>query len=73
MEDSRKKRKSREKSIKRLVNKFEMQGFMSQKGLWNLAKENILKERRELPQEQSDAAREYKATHEENFNWVKEA
>ena len=40
------------------------------KGLWNLAKERIMKERRELPNVQGDV-REYEAVHEENFwsNW----
>ena len=35
---------------------------MAQKGLWNLAKEKILRERGELPKEEGDAVREYKAT-----------
>ena len=39
---------------------------MSQKGLWNLAKDKIMKERGELPNEEGDAVREYKAMHEEN-------
>ena len=58
----------------RFVNKFEMEGFMAQKGLWNLAKENILKERGELPNEEGDVVREYKAMHEENFlgSWLRE-
>ena len=46
------------KEYQRLVNKFEMDGFMAQKGLWNLAKEKILKERGELPKEEGDAVRE---------------
>ena len=29
----------------RLLNNFEMEGLMAQKGLWNLAKEKIMKER----------------------------
>ena len=39
-----------------------------------LAKENIMKEGRELPNEEGDAVREYKATHEENFwsSWLRE-
>ena len=58
----------------RLVNKFEMEGFMAQKGLWNLAKEKILRARGELPKEEGDAVREYKAMHEENFLscWLRE-
>ena len=56
------------------MNKFEMEGFMAQKGLWNLAKEKNLRERGELPKEESDAVREYKAMHEENFlsSWLRE-
>ena len=55
------------KEYKRLVNNFEMEGLMAQKGLWNLAKEKIMKKRGELPNEEGDAVREYKAVHEENF------
>ena len=40
---------------------------MAQKGLWNLAKEKIMKEGGELPNEEGDAVREYKAVHEEDF------
>ena len=40
---------------------------MAQKGLWNLAKEKLMKEREELPNEEGDAVREYSAMHEENF------
>ena len=54
------------KEYKRLVNNFEMEGLMAQKGLWNLAKEKIMKEGGELPDEESDAA--------ENFwsSWLRE-
>ena len=48
---------------------------MAQKGLWNLAKEKIMKERGGLPDEVGDAVREYRAaTHEENFwtSWLRE-
>ena len=47
---------------------------MAQKGLWNLAKDKIMKERGELPNEEGDAVREDKAMHEENFwsNWPRE-
>ena len=47
---------------------------MEQKGLWNLEKEIIMKERGELPNEVGDAVREYKAMHEENFwsSWLGE-
>ena len=44
-----------------LVNKFEMEGFMVQRGLWNLVREEILRERGALPKEEGDAIREYKA------------
>ena len=37
---------------------------MAQKGLWNLAREKILREREPLPKEEGDAIREYKAMHE---------
>ena len=47
---------------------------MAQKGLWKLAKEKIMKGRGELPNEEGDAVREYKAMHEENFwsSWLRE-
>ena len=34
---------------------------MAQKGLWNLAGEKALQDRGALPEEEGDAAREYKA------------
>ena len=40
--EGQKKRITR-KEYQRLVNKFEMEGFVAQKGLWNLAKEEILR------------------------------
>ena len=55
------------KEYKRLLNKFEMEGSVAQKGLWNLAKEKIMKERGELPNEKGDALRECKGMQEENF------
>ena len=47
---------------------------MAQKCLWNWAKENIMKERGELPNEVGDAVSEYVAMHEENFwsSWLRE-
>ena len=48
------------KEFKMLLNNFEMEGSMAQKGLWNLAKDKILKERGELPNEVGDEVREYK-------------
>ena len=49
------------------MNKFEVEGFMAQERLCNLAREEILRERGALPKEEGDAAKEYKAVHEENF------
>ena len=46
------------KEYQSIFNKFEMEGSMAQKGLWNLAKETIMKERGELPDEEVDAVRE---------------
>ena len=62
------------KEYQRLMNKFEMEGFMAQKGLWNLAREKNLRERGALPKEEGDAAREYKAMHQEHFlsSWLRE-
>ena len=50
------------KEYQRLLNKFEMEGFMAQKGLWNLVREKVLQDRRALPEEgeRSDAIGEYK-------------
>ena len=47
---------------------------MAQTGLWNLAKEKIMKERGEWPHEEGDVVREYKAMHEEDFliSWLRE-
>ena len=47
---------------------------MAQKGLWNLARERILRERGALPKEEGDATRENKAGHESNFLscWLRE-
>ena len=66
----RENRKITRKEYQRLLNKFEMEGLMAQKGPWNLAKEKVTKERGELPNEEGDAVREY----EENFwsNWLSE-
>ena len=44
-----------------------MEGLKAQKGLWNLAKEKIMKVRRELPNVERDAVRDHKAMHEENL------
>ena len=47
---------------------------MAHKGLWNLAREKILRERGALPKEESDAIREYQTKDEENFSssWLRE-
>ena len=46
---------------------------MTQKGLWNLAGEKILRARGALPKEDGDAVREHKAMHEEDFlsSWLR--
>ena len=61
------------KENQRLLNKFEMEGFLAQKGLWNLAREKIPRKRGALPKEEGDAVREYKAMHEENVlsSWLR--
>ena len=51
------------KECQRLLNKFEMEGFMAQKRLWNFAREKVQRERRALPKEDGDAIKEYKAMH----------
>ena len=48
--EGEKKRITREE-YQRLFFKFEMEGLLAQKGLWNLAKEKITKKRGELPNE----------------------
>ena len=61
------------KEYQSLLTKFDMEGFMAQKGLWNLVREKILRERGALPKEECDAMREYKAMHEEHFlsSWLR--
>ena len=68
-----KKRITRNK-YQRLLNYFDTEGLMAQKCLWNLAKENIVKERGELSNKVGDAVSEYVAMHEENFwsSWLRE-
>ena len=62
------------KEYQRLVNKFDMEGFVAQEGLWKLARDKILRERGALPKEEGDAIRECRAMHEENFlsSWLME-
>ena len=47
--EGRKRRITRKEYQRLLLEKFEMEGFMAQKGLWNLAREKILRERGALP------------------------
>ena len=47
------------KEYQRLLNKFEMEGFMAQKGLWNVAKNKALQDRVAMPREEGDAVREF--------------
>ena len=52
------KRRITRKEHQRLLNKFEMEGFMTQKGWWNLARNKVLQDRGALPQEEGDTIRE---------------
>ena len=45
------------KEYQRLSHNFEMEGLMTQKGLWNLAKEKIMMERGELPSEEGNVVK----------------
>ena len=62
------------KEYKRLLNSFELGGFMAQKHLRNVARENMLQDRGALPKEEGDIVREYKAMHEDNLlsTWLRE-
>ena len=44
-----------------------MEGFMAQKGLWNLAKKKTLQGRGALSMEERDTIREFQAINEENI------
>ena len=59
------KRRMTRKEYQRPLNKFEMEGFMVQQGLWNLAREETLGDRGALPTEEGHVIREYRAMHEE--------
>ena len=59
LENRWKKTRITRKEYKKPANKFEMEGLMAQKSLWNSAKEKIMNERGELPTEEGDAVREY--------------
>ena len=61
------KRRITREEYKRLLNNFEIECLMVQKGLWNLATEKTMKERGELPDEKGDVEKEIKAMHEEDF------
>ena len=65
------KRRITRKEYQRLLNKFEMEGFMAQKGLWNLARENLLQDRGEWLEEEGDDITEYEAM--DNFlrSWLR--
>ena len=54
------------KKYQRLLNKFEMGGFMARKAVWNLARENMLQDGGALPEEERDVIGEYTAMHKEN-------
>ena len=51
------KRRITRKEYQRLLNKFEMEGFMAQRGLWNLSGERVLQDRGRLPKEECDVIR----------------
>ena len=58
LENRGRKEKSHEKGIQEAVKKIEMEGLMAQEGLWSLAKDKIMKERGELPNEEGDVVKE---------------
>ena len=62
------------KEYRRPLNNFEMEGLMAQKVLWKMSKEKTMKERGELPNEEGDVVKEYKAMHEEDFwsSWLRQ-
>ena len=49
------------RKIRRLWKELETGGFMAQKGLWNVARERMLRNRGALREEEGDTVREYKA------------
>ena len=53
----------------RLLNKFETEGFMAPKGLWKLARENVLQDRGEWSKEEGDVVGEYMACMKE-ISWA---
>ena len=67
------KRRITRKEHRRLRNEFEMGGFMTQKGQWNLARRKMPQDRGAVLEEEGDIVREYKAIHEETIlrSWLK--
>ena len=63
------KRRITGKESRRLLNEFEMGGFMAQKGVWNLTRAKMRQDRGALPQEEGD-----EVMHEETFlnSWLRE-
>ena len=55
------------KECYRLLEEFEVGGFMALKGSWNVAKRRMLEDRGALSKEDGDLLREYQAKHQENF------
>ena len=49
------------KKYQRLLNKFEVGGFMAREALWNLARENMLQDRGALLEEECDVIGAYTA------------
>ena len=64
--EGEKKRMTR-KEYNRLSNNFETEGLTAQRGLRKLATEKTMKKRGDLPNEERDVVREFKAVHEEDF------
>ena len=71
--EGQKRRITREEH-RRLWNEFETGGFITKKGLWNVARKKMLQDRGALSKEEEDIVREYKAMHEENVqnSWPRE-
>ena len=55
----------RGKGIRGFFNKLEIEGFMAQKGLWNLGREKVVQDRGALFKGEVDVIGEFSATHEE--------
>ena len=48
------KRRITRQEYQRLLDKYEMESFIAQRGLWNLERENVLQNRGPLPQDEVD-------------------